>query len=91
MRLLLQNIQVLNVRDLPPRDPYPASQLATLYQPETGDVHRLICVEETAAALRMAEAPVTVEVIARAVDTADRGRAFKLKVCGVVKPGGTSE
>ena len=82
---------MLNVRDLPPRDPYPASQLATLYQLDTGDVHRLICVEDCAAALRMAEAPVTVEVIARAVDTADRGRAFKLKVSHVLKSGGASE
>lgn len=91
MRAFLPNVQVLNVVDLPARDPFPAAQLATLYQPDTGDVLRLVCVADCAAALRIAEAPVTVEVIARLVDTADRGRAFKLKISGVTKSGGEQQ
>jgi hypothetical protein len=89
VKLLLPGVQVLGVRDLPARDPYPATQLATLYQPETGDVLRLICTDDCAPALRIAEAPVTVELSGRPIETDGKGRAFKLKVTGVAESGGT--
>jgi hypothetical protein len=89
--LFLPNVQVLNVVDLPARDPYPATQLATLYQPETGDVLKLVCVGDCAPALRIAEAPVTVELSGRSFEVSGKGRAFKLKVAGVAKSGGEWE
>ena len=91
MKLFLPRVQVLNVVDLPARDPYPATQLATLYQPETGNVLKLVCGGDCAPALRIAEAPVTVELSARVVDVAGKGRAFKLKVTGVAESGGKWE
>lgn len=91
MTLHLKGVSVLNVRELPARDPYPATQLATLYQPETGDVLRLVCVGTCAPALRIAEAPVTVELSARVVDIPGKGRGFKLKITGVAESGGKWE
>jgi hypothetical protein len=82
IKLHLPDVEVLNVVELPARDPYPITQIATLHQRETGDVFRLVCTAECAAALRMAQAPVTVEVITRQVQLAG-SRAFKLKVVGV--------
>jgi hypothetical protein len=65
----------------------PPSQIATLHQRETGDVFRLACSPECAGALRMAEGPVTVKVVTRQVELAGKGRAFKLRVVGVVGSG----
>lgn len=91
MRLLLPGITVLNVVELPARDPWPVSQLATLYQPDSGDVIKLICVGDCAPALRIAEAPVTVELRGRPIETSDKGRAFKFQITGVAESGGKSE
>jgi hypothetical protein len=91
VRLLLPDITVLAVVELPPREPWPASQLATLYQPDSGDVLKLICVGDTAPALRIAEAPVTVELRGRPIETGDKGRAFKFQITGVAESGGRSE
>jgi hypothetical protein len=88
VKLLLPGVQVLNVVDLPARDPWPATTLATLYQPETGDVLKLVCVGDCAPALRIAEAPVTVELSGRTIEISGKGRSFKLKVTGVAKSGG---
>jgi hypothetical protein len=87
LRLELKNVSMLSVVELPARDPYPVVQIATLHQPETGDVVKLACSAECAAALRMAQAPVTVEVTTRQVQLANRGRAYKLRVVGVVRSG----
>jgi hypothetical protein len=91
VKLFLPTVQVLGVVDLPARDPWPATQLATLYQPETGDVLKLVCVGDCAPALRIAEAPVTVELSARVVDIPGKGRGFKLKITGVAESGGKWE
>jgi hypothetical protein len=87
IKLQLAGVEVLNVVELPARDPYPVTQIATLHQRETGDVFRLACSPECAGALRMAEGPVTVEVVTRQVELAGKGRAFKLRVVGVVGSG----
>jgi hypothetical protein len=77
--------EVLSVVELPAKDPYPVTQIVTLHQRE-GDVFRLACSPECAGALRMAEGPVTVEVVTRQVQLAG-SRAFKLRVVGVVASG----
>jgi hypothetical protein len=87
IKLQLAGVEVLSVVELPARDPYPVTQIATLHQRETGDVFRLACSSECAGALRMAEGPVTVEVVTRQVELAGKGRAFKLRVVGVVGSG----
>ena len=74
--------EALSVVELPAKDPYPVTQIATLRQ-RGGDVFRLACSPECAGALRMAEGPVTVEVVTRRVELAG-SRAFKLRVVGVV-------
>jgi hypothetical protein len=88
---LLPDIQVLGVVALPARDPYPATELATLFQPATGDVLKLVCVSDCGPALRIAEAPVTVELRGRSVETNGRGRAFRLQITGVAESGGGSQ
>jgi hypothetical protein len=85
IKLQLPAVEVLSVVELPAKDPYPVTQIATLHQRE-GDVFRLACSPECAGALRMAEGPVTVEVVTRQVELAG-SRAFKLRVVGVVGSG----
>jgi hypothetical protein len=88
VRLLLPETRVLSVVALPERPPYPATQLATLFQPDTGDVLKLVCAADCAPALRLADGPVTVELRGRAIETSDKGRAFKLSITGVAGSGG---
>ncbi len=90
IKLQLQGVECLSVVELPARDPYPVTNIATLHQKETGDVFRLACSPEVAGLLRMAEGPVTVEVVTRQVELAGKGRAFKLRVVGVVGSGEAS-
>lgn len=90
IKLTLPAVEVLSVVELPARDPYPVTQIATLHQRETGDVFRLACSSECVGALKMAQGPVTVEVVTRQVELAGKGRAFKLRVVGVAGSGEAS-
>lgn len=90
IKLQLNGVECLSVVELPAKDPYPATNIATLHQRETGDVFRLAVSPEAAGLLRMAEGPVTVEVVTRQVELAGKGRAFKLRVVGVVRSGEAS-
>ncbi|MGH9917908.1 MAG: hypothetical protein ACRD6W_03405 [Nitrososphaerales archaeon] len=87
MRLLLPDIQVLGIVALPAREPYPPTELATLFQRDTGDVLKLVCAD-CGPALRLAEAPATLELRGRSIETSESGRTFKFVVTGIAESGG---
>lgn len=91
MRCLLNGCQILRVQELPPRDPYPPSNLVTLFQRESNDVLSLTCSDDCANALRLKQdsasgEQVTLEAETRQVDLAalgGKGKAYRLKIVNV--------
>jgi hypothetical protein len=91
MRCLLSGCQVLRVQELPPREPYPPSNLVTLFQRESNDVLSLTCSDDCANTLRLKQdsAPsdlVTLEAETRQVDLSalgGKGKAFRLRIVGL--------
>jgi hypothetical protein len=91
MKIEISGCQVLRVVELPAREPYPQTQLVTLFQEATGDVCNLVCSPDCADALQVTgrDALVTVEANARQIDLAAlgasrRGKAYKLTVMSVL-------
>jgi hypothetical protein len=91
MRCLLRGCQILRVQELPAREPYPPSNLVTLFQRESNDVLSLTCTDECANTLRLKQdAPtgdqVTLEAETRLVDLSalgGKGKAYRLRIVGV--------
>ncbi len=91
MNCLLRGCQVLRVQGLPARDPFPPSNLVTLFQRASNDVLNLTCSDECANLLRLKEEDpanqlVTLEAEARQVDLSalgGKGKAYRLRIVGI--------
>jgi hypothetical protein len=86
--MLIAHFKLLNVSQLPAKDPYPASSLVTLYDPDSSDTLTLIADQATYARLEELEefADVALKLGWRRIDLSPpsgKGKAYRLRVIGL--------
>ncbi len=86
--MLTAHFKLLNVSQLPAKDPYPPSSLVTLYDPDSSDTLTLIADQATYARLEELEqfSDVALRLRWRRLDlsslNAGKGKAYRLSVVG---------
>ena len=86
--MLIAHFKLLNVSQLPAKDPYPASSLVTLYDPDSSDTLTLIADQATYARLDELEqfSDVALKLRWRRIDLSStgsgKGKVYRLSVIG---------